>query len=66
MSEPILSREAIARHAEAAAARFAAAPTGAAEPANPHPIGSDAAAAWKACFERYLLAHTAPEGEASA
>lgn len=63
MSEPILTREAIARDAESAARHAAA--TGV-TPANPHPIASDAAAAWKAAFERYLQAYSAPEAERSA
>lgn len=66
MSEPILSREEIARRADEAARAFAAAGQGADKPANPYPINSDAAVAWKAAFERYLLLHSAPEGEASA
>lgn len=63
MSEPILSREAIATDADLAAQRAAASRV---EQPNPHPTGSDAAALWHAAYCRYLLLHSAPEGEASA
>lgn len=66
MSEPIITREEIARQADEAARRFAQAPRGAEPPANPHPAGSDAAAAWDASFQRQLLWHSAPDAEASA
>lgn len=66
MSEPILTREAIATLADDAARAYAAAPANSTLPANPFPVGSDAAAAWKASFERFLLLHTAPFAEGSA
>lgn len=63
MAEPILSREVIAAQAEFAAR--AATATGAV-PQNPYPVGSDAAAAWQASFDRYQHALQAPESEQSA
>lgn len=64
MSEPIVTRQEIARNADRAACAFSAGAQWAST--NPYPVGSDAAAAWKASFERYLLLHSVPEGEASA
>lgn len=66
MSEPILPRAVIAQAADAAARDFAHAPKGVPVPVNPYPIGSDAAACWRAAFQRYLLLHTAPDEETSA
>lgn len=63
MSEPILSREAIASDADLAAQRAAATKV---DQPNPHPADSDAAAVWHAAYCRYLLKHSAPDGEASA
>lgn len=66
MSEPIITREEIARQADEAARLFSTAPKDASPPANPYPAGSDAAAAWAASFQRQLLWHSAPDAEASA
>ena len=66
MSEPVVTREEIARQADEAAQAYAAGPADAPPPPNPYPTGSDAAAAWHAGFCRYLLLHSCPEGEASA
>lgn len=63
MSEPVVSREAIAKDADLAAQR--AATSGVDQP-NPHPIGSDAAAAWNSAYCRYLLWHSNPQAEGSA
>lgn len=63
MNEQIRSREAIAQDADMAAQR--AVFTGLEQP-NPHPNGSDAAAAWKASYERSLQWHSAPEAEGGA
>lgn len=52
MSEPIVSRERIALQAEDAARRHA---KGWIVP-NPYPVGSDAAAAWQASFDRWVHA----------
>jgi len=52
MSEPVVSREAIAKHAEAAAKKFV---EGSAKPVNPYPHGSAAAEAWEAALELHLL-----------
>lgn len=59
----VLTREAIAADADLAAQRAAA--SGVEQP-NPHPLGSDAAAAWHTCYCRYLLLHSAPTAEGSA
>jgi hypothetical protein len=63
MSEPVVSREAIAKHADRAAKDFA---QSGAKPMNPFPSETEAAAAWRACYERFLLLHSAPEAEGSA
>ena len=63
MSEPVISREAIAVQADHAAR--VAARTGRPQE-NPYPPGSDAATLWHIAYCRYLLLHSAPEGEASA
>jgi hypothetical protein len=63
MSEPIVTRERIARDADEAACEFVR--TGR-KPANPYPIESDAHREWSVSFARYLLAHSAPDAEASA
>lgn len=65
MPEPIVTRERIAEMADQAAQRFARGET-AAPPDNPFPVGSDAAAAWSASFQRQLLWHTAPDAQGSA
>jgi hypothetical protein len=65
MPEPIVSREAISEQAREAARAWVANPK-LPKPANPYPFGSDAAKAWKADFERWLLAESAPDGEGSA
>jgi hypothetical protein len=61
--EPILEREKVTDAARDAARLFA---TNRGPDTNPHPVGSDAAAAWQAAFQRYLLLYTAPEAEGSA
>jgi len=61
--EPILTREQIAHMADESARVTTR--TRELQP-NPFPAGSDAAAAWKASYERLLLAHTNPECESSA
>lgn len=66
MAEPIVPREQIAQQADIAARAFAQAAPGSAPPANPYPPGSDAAAAWQASFQRFLLLHSAPSAEGSA
>jgi hypothetical protein len=60
MNEPVLSREEIARDADLAAAFFVA---GGKKPRNPFDehVRPEAHAAWKAAFERYLLAHSVPD-----
>ena len=63
MNDPILSRESIAQDADVAAQRAVATEL---EQPNPHPIGSDAAAAWDACYLRFLLRYSVPEAEGSA
>lgn len=63
MADPVVPRDLIAQQADEAARRFVQ--TGRQEWC-PYPFGSEAAAAWKASFERYLLQHSAPESEASA
>lgn len=63
MGEPIVLRELIAQQADEAARRFVT--TGRNE-WNPYVLGTDAHAAWKAAFERYLLLHSAPGCESSA
>lgn len=63
MSEPVVSRQMIARIADEAARVMVE--TGR-RPVNPYPVGSDAAAAFRAALERYLLLHSAPEAQASA
>lgn len=55
MGEPIVSRERIARTADAAAARTAA--SGCIEH-NPFPADTAAHRCWKADYERYLLVHS--------
>lgn len=67
MPDLIVSREAIARMADEAAAQWATHPS-TPKPANPfdehlHP---EHHRAWKASFERELLRHSAPEAEGSA
>lgn len=64
MSEPIVPRQVIADAADQAAREYAQAPKGAPCPVNPYPIGSDAAAVWRAAFQRFLLLHST--GEVSA
>lgn len=58
MNEPILSREAINADAKLAAERCIA--SGADQP-NPHDEGTDAHAAWRADYTRWL--HTLQAGE---
>jgi hypothetical protein len=62
MSE-IVSREAIAKQADQAAQRSVA--NDRCEP-NPYAAGPVAAREWDVAFQRYLLLHSNPEGEASA
>jgi hypothetical protein len=62
MSE-IISREAIAKMADQAAQLYAR--TGRME-ACPYAPGTDEAKVWAAAFERFLILHSNPEGEASA
>jgi hypothetical protein len=62
MSEPVVTREEIARIAEPAARDWALNPHGP-EPQCPYPIGSDAAAAWKATLQRFLVLYSAMTGE---
>lgn len=62
--EQIISREVIASAADKAAREYAQAPQGSPEPVNPYPCGSDAAAVWRAAFQRFLLLHST--GEVSA
>jgi hypothetical protein len=62
VSEPVVTREEIARLAEPAARDWAmnlAAP----EPHCPYPVGSDAAAAWRATLQRFLLLYSSTVGE---
>lgn len=59
MNEQIVSREEISNQARGAALAFVN--TGVPQK-NVHPEGTAAAAAWKASYERWLLALTAPEG----
>jgi hypothetical protein len=61
MSEPLLPRTQVCQQADEAAREAVRTQR---IPVNPFPIGSDAAAAWKTCFERYLLLHST--GEVSA
>ena len=63
MTDETVSRQLIAQQADAAAQRSVL--KGAIEE-NPYLPGTQAAAIWKTCFERYLLAHSAPDAEASA
>lgn len=63
MSDLSIRRVSIAEHAEIAARRFVE--TG--EPQhNPHEGVLGDAQAWRSAYERYLLLHSVPEGEASA
>lgn len=65
MTEPtIISREAIAQQAAAAAAEWLASGPNAPRPLNPHLLGSDAAAAWSASFDRALDGDEAEGAEA--
>ena len=61
MNDPVISRQAIAADADAAAQR--AVQFGAPQQ-NPHESGTEAHACWKAAYERYLLLHST--GETSA
>lgn len=61
MAEPIVSRAKVCQHADEAARISVQTQQ---LQTNPYPVGSDAAAAWKVCFERYLLLHST--GEVSA
>jgi hypothetical protein len=63
MPDEILSREAIAKQADAAAMRSVA--SSKCEP-NPYAAGTVAAREWAVAFERYLLLHSNPEGEGGA
>jgi hypothetical protein len=63
VSEPLLPRAQVCQQADEAAREAVRTQS---MPACPYPIGSDAAAAWKVCLERYLLLHSSPESEASA
>ncbi len=58
MPDEIISREAIARQADAAAQRSVA--VGAIE-ANPHAPNTAASRIWAAAFNRYLLLHSSVE-----
>jgi hypothetical protein len=59
MTDPIISREAIAARAEQDAIRMIA--QGLQSVDNPYPPISGAAVIWKCAFQRYLLKHSAPE-----
>lgn len=61
--DPIVSIEFIVREADEAARTTAR--TGQPQD-NPYLPGTEAAARWAASYQRQLLWHTAPEGEASA
>jgi hypothetical protein len=61
----VVTREEIARIAEPAARDWALNPHGP-EPQCPYPIGSDAAAAWRATFQRFLLLYSSTCGEQEA
>lgn len=63
MSDEIISRDAIAREAEAAAIRSVA--SGRCEP-NKYAAGTVAARVWDAAFQRFLLLHSCPSAEGSA
>jgi hypothetical protein len=62
MSEPVVTREEVARLAEPAAREWAINPS-APEPKCPYPESSDAAAAWRATLQRFLLAYSSTVGE---
>lgn len=57
MNETVTSRQAIAEDADRAAQRCVQ--TGIAQ-LNPHLYGTEAAAAWKCAYERFLVLHSAP------
>ncbi len=60
--DEVMSRQEIARQADAAAMRSVA--TGRCEPC-PYAAGTEAAKQWKCSFERSLLAHSNPDAEGS-
>lgn len=60
MSEPILEREFVTDQGREAARLFA---SNRGTNTNPHPTGSDAAAAWQAAFQRYLLLYSVPDSD---
>jgi hypothetical protein len=55
-------REIISEQAHEAARSWVANPK-MPKPANRYPEGTEAAKVWKAAFERYLLAESAPDAE---
>lgn len=63
MDHSILPRAAIAQDADRAAQFYA---LGGPKPENPYLVGTDAHACWQASFERFLLAHSAPEADGPA
>jgi hypothetical protein len=65
MDHDVVSRERISEQAREAARSWVANPK-LPKPANPYPQGSDAAKAWKAAFERYLLLYSSDDSEVSA
>lgn len=65
MAEPIVSREAISEQARQAARSWVANPK-LPQPANPYPVGSDAALVFQAQFERWLLRESVPDAEGGA
>jgi hypothetical protein len=65
MNEPNVSRESISEQAHEAARSWVANPR-MPKPVNPYPAATDAARRWKADFERWLLAESAPDAEGSA
>lgn len=62
MAEQIVSREAISEQAREAARSWVANPR-MPKPANPYPAGSDAAQAFQASFQRWLLWESSPDAE---
>jgi hypothetical protein len=62
MDTNIQSRELISEQARKAAKAWVANPK-LPKPANPYPAGSEAAKAWQAQFQRWLLAESAGDSE---
>lgn len=61
--DQVQSRQSIAEDANLAAQRAVAHGV---EQANPHPQDTEAHGVWRAAYLRFLLLHSAPEGEGSA